>query len=383
MAGETIEDECVPFGRYSQSKGYPPVPVLMGPTGSGKTAAALALAREFPLVAICADLRQAMRGMTIGSAQPSPAELVILPHRLCGVLDPSIDITVEDWRKLADSEIMGVISAGKIPLVLGGSGLAVKALMDGGEFDAPPAPVLRAKLAKLLDEIGLAKLLEMTGRFVEGILLESERSNPHRVVRAIERYAWNVRENGAPDVADMDLKAAWISQIEDWKSVQSNKTENEFAVATESDNPPGSLAADKNVFEYKIFALYPDRKWLAGRILMRARDMFQNGLLDEVKAMLDSGVTQNARALKGHGYPEAIAVLEGVMSVEEAIVKTAAVTRKYAKRQITWLKHQFEDVTFLQVGDEISPEDAVKPIAEFLAKNWAAKPKGNRSGEYE
>ncbi len=352
----------------------PPVPVLMGPTGSGKTAAAIALARVFPLAAICADLRQTMRGMAIGSAQPSKEEVEILPHRLCGILDPAADITVEDWRKMAVAEIRDVLSEGKIPLVLGGSGLAVKALMEGGEFDAPPAPVLRKALNAAYRDGGLEKLSAAFGPMISGLLKETEAKNPHRVIRAIERFAWAARGGGAPEFAEIEtaeIKVAWISQLDEWKR----------KAATESG--PDAANGENCGFEFKIFALYPDRKWLAKRILNRARIMFQNGLLEEVKALLASGVSRDARALKGHGYPEAIAVLDGTMSMEEAIVKTASITRRYAKRQITWLKHQFRDVTFLPVGGDIQPEDAVKPVAGFLAANWTDFLGANRGAQNE
>ena len=352
-------------GALAKEARTPPIPVLMGPTGSGKTAAAVRLAREFPLTAIVADLRQIMRGMPIGSAQPAAGELAALPHKLCGAFDPARNITVEDWRRLALAAIHETLAENRIPLVLGGSGLAVKALVSRTDFDAPPAPVLRSELVKIHGESGLDALLEIADGFAGGLPAECERKNPHRVIRTVERLAWRRRADGVPGNLDGALLAAWTSQLDAWNEANA-ATDRIDAVAGRANGFGAGFE-----FQYRIFALLPEREWLAGRILARAKFMFLNGLLGEVRELLESGVPRDARALRGHGYPEALAVLDGEMSVKDAIEKTALVTRRYAKRQMTWLRHQFPDVAFLPVGASAPPETASLPVAEFLSENWA------------
>jgi len=329
----------------------------MGPTGSGKTSTAVALARNFPVTAVVADLRQVMSGMVIGSAQPTPDELAALPHKLSGVLDPATDITVNDWRKLAEAAIAEVITEDRIPLVLGGSGLAVQALISGARFDAPPAPILRKALNRWLDEGALDSIVEAAGDAISGLIRRDEFTNPHRVIRAIERFAYRNRETPPPAFLPDFVKDACARQTDAWCGLPEATSEDDDEMAAPA-------------YAYRIFALDPDLKWLAERIHRRAKAMFEGGMLDEVKALLERGVARDARALKGHGYPEAIGVLDGDMSIDEAIEKTAAVTRKYAKRQMTWLKGRFDDVEFIRVGEDHPPEDAADVIGRWLEDNW-------------
>jgi tRNA dimethylallyltransferase len=332
----------------------------MGPTGSGKTALALALARRFPLTAIVADLRQVMRGMETGSAQPTQGELAILPHKLSGILDPLQDITVNDWRRLALNAIAETLDDGRIPLVLGGSGMCVKALVSGERFDAPPAPILRHALIEWVELDGLKQVAELAAPLVKDLMRIDEFSNRQRVIRAIERYAFRSQESAPPlEIFPDYVQAAWITQCESWARTAAAGDEGVEGVP-HSSNPQ---------YSYKIFALLPDREWLRARIAARARAMFDGGLTGEVRALLDSGVSREARALRGHGYPEALAVLDGRMSVEDAIERTTLNTARYAKRQITWIRHQFADVTWIEVDANRPPETAGGAIEAWIGES--------------
>ncbi|MEP0813203.1 MAG: hypothetical protein HRF49_00880 [bacterium] len=365
-----------------------PIPVLMGPTGSGKTAAAVALARDFPLTAIPADLRQVMRGMEIGSAQPSADELSVLPHKLLGACDPKCDLTVHGWREMALGAIAEVVSEGRIPIIVGGSGLCVKSLAGGMEYDAPAAPVLRPPLEAWVKGAGAAAVAPLVYKLIEGLIKPESFFNPHRITRAIERYCYLHRSEIASPlggIAPPDVAAAAERQVVEWNSY-ANTIDREA-------RPSGRVNADDNgsaenesnsgralkgalpgtrlvgTIEYKIFALLPDRAWLAERIHTRAKQMFESGFIEEVRALLAAGVPRDARALLGHGYPEAIAVIDGKTSAAAAIERTAVITRQYAKRQVTWLRHQLNDVTFLPVGPDCPPEEAVGQIREWLLQH--------------
>jgi len=354
---ENIEAE----GAARTSPTVAQIPVLMGPTGSGKTAVAVQIARRFPLTAIVADLRQVMRGMEIGAAQPTPAELAILPHRLSGVLDPSQDITVNDWRRLAQDAIRETLADGRIPLLLGGSGMCVGALVRGERYDAPPAPILRRTLIEWVGRDGLKQVAELAAPLVKDLMRIDEFSNRQRVIRAVERYAFLSRESAPPpDTLPDDVRAGWSRQCKSWAAL----------INVADDSAEISTSSPQFDFAYKIFALLPDRDWLRARIEARARAMFERGLLDEVRALLDSGMSREARALRGHGYPEALAVLDERMSVEDAIERTTLNTARYAKRQITWIRHQFADVTWIEVDANRPPETAGGAIEEWIGESW-------------
>ncbi len=343
----------------------PIVPVLMGPTGSGKTTIAVEVARQFPITAIVADLRQVMGGMEIGSAQPTADELSVLPHKLNGILDPMQDITVNDWRRLALEAIQETLDEGRIPLILGGSGMCIKALITGEKYDAPPAPILRKAINEWIANDGLKAVVETIEPLIAEIVRIDEFTNRQRVIRGVERYAFKTREGETPDDIPVLVKKAWTAQCEQW-----NETSETLDESTDCDrasvgdttlidnigysatrlHDSRSMTGEKH-YRYSIFALHPNRDWLRTRIAARARDMFEIGLLDEVRALMDAGIPSEARALKGHGYPEAIAVLNGKMTIEEAIERTTLNTARYAKRQITWIKHQMTDVTWIKVGN--------------------------------
>lgn len=331
----SIESAC-----DSAHSSSPIVPVLMGPTGSGKTAIAVEIARQYPITAIVADLRQVMRGMEIGSAQPTADELAILPHKLSGILDPSRDITVNDWRRLALTAISETFAENRIPIILGGSGMCIKALISGEKYDALPAPILRPALNDWVSRAGLKTVVDIVEPIIAGVIRIDEYTNRQRVVRGIERFAFKTSENDPPIQLPTPVRDAWQAQCEKW-----NVTDNTAELSTE-------ITQFENQYKYRVFTLLPNRVWLRKRIEERARLMFETGLLKEVQELLESGVAQDARALKGHGYPEAIAVLSGKMTIDEAVERTTINTVRYAKRQITWIKHQLNDVNWIEVGNQ-------------------------------
>jgi tRNA dimethylallyltransferase len=309
-----------------QRHSSPPPPVLgvVGPTGSGKSDLALALGRRLPIEIIVADSRQVVRGMDVGTASPDALARSAVPHHLLDVVEPDEAFTVADWTERARALLPQIASRGAYPMLVGGTGLYVEALVEGHHHEAPPTPALRAILADRLGAEGVEGLAaELRARDPAGAAAIDLR-NHRRVVRALERL-----EHGAP------------------------------ARPPRSDPYPGRVA---------LLALVRPRDVLVRRIEERARWMFtEGGLLDEVRALRDAGHSSALGPLAGHGYAEAAAVLDGRMDVEEAIASTARRTRQYAKRQVTWWNRSSR-VLALPVGDRPANDPAVVDRAERLLR---------------
>ncbi|MCY3912741.1 MAG: tRNA (adenosine(37)-N6)-dimethylallyltransferase MiaA [Chloroflexi bacterium] len=268
--------------------------VVTGPTASGKTAAALALADDFPLEVISADSRQVYRGMDVGTAKPRADERARVPHHLVDIIDPpetySAHRFVQDARRALDD----IRSRGRVPVVVGGTGFYIKALVEASLLaDVPPDAELRHDLDALQAREGVAGLAARLERLDPMRAATIDRANPRRLVRAIE-----VAERGGAAVGSRPAPSSAILGI---------------------DVPVDVLAT---------------------RIERRAHAMYAGGLIEETRALLERGVPPDAPALSGVGYREAAAVLNGSLTLDEARRRTASRTRQYARRQRTWFRHQ-------------------------------------------
>ena len=272
----------------------PPLAAVVGPTASGKTDLSLALAQRLPVEILVADSRQVYRGMDIGTAKPDAAARAAVPHHLLDLVDPDDTFTVADWVDRARQLIPAIWARGHLPVVVGGTGLYVSALVDGYRLAAqPPSAALRRELAAEMEQVGLAALAERLAQLDPATAARIDLHNPRRVLRALERVA---QAGGA-----LDEPAA-----EPW---------------------PGRLA---------LIGIERPRPVLVGRIDSRAAAMFAGGLLDEVARLRDAGYGPDLPPLSGHGYREAFHVLAGEWDVDRAVADTARGTRQYAKRQMTW-----------------------------------------------
>jgi tRNA dimethylallyltransferase len=303
----------------------PPIAAIVGATGSGKTALSLALARRLSIEILVADSRQVIRGMKIGTAQPDAAARAEIPHHLLDLVDPGDPFSVADWVAHARRLLPEIAGRGRLPLLVGGSGLYVVALLDGYVFDSTPEPARRAELASELEAVGVGALAERLGRVDPAAAQRIDLRNPRRVTRALERSAAAGRGVAPPPVA------------QPW---------------------PGRVAR---------IGISRPREVLNRRIDERARWLFANGLLEEVRGLLDAGHDPRRAPLTGHGYGEAARHLAGEWSLEEAVEVTARRTRQYAKRQGTWFGRD-KRIVWLSAGDLPSDDPTLADEADRLLR---------------
>ena len=262
--------------------------LIAGPTGVGKTEVALQLAQRLNGEIVSVDSMQVYRGLDIGTAKPTPEERARVPHHLIDILDPKETFDAAQFIRHASEAVHDIQSRNRLPILCGGTGLYFKAWLEGIGQSPAPDPTLRAKLQKLPLDVLLSELRDSDPETFAHI----DRNNPRRVIRAVEV----IRLTGKP-----------FSQ-------------------QRARNPAKSAA---------FFVLQRDRAELHRRIDMRVDAMFARGLVEETKRAINSlGVR---RALS---YRQVIEYLEGERSLEETIALVKLRTRQYAKRQLTWFRHQ-------------------------------------------
>lgn len=277
----------------------PPLLVLCGPTAAGKTALALELAHKFGLEIISADSRQVYRGMDIGTAKATPEEQTLVRHHLIDVVNPDQDFTVAQFAELAHAAIADIFRRQRRPALVGGTGLYIQILTEG-LIDAPGADdKLRRELLARESAEGpgsLYRLLQATDPET------AQRLFPRDVVRIVR----------ALEVAQLTGQP-----LSEWQR------QHGF-----SDRPYRTL----------MLAVVPDRDELYRRIDRRVEAMFAAGLLEETRALLAQGYAAESKALQTIGYREATACLRGETTEDETIAAIQLATRRYAKRQLTWLR---------------------------------------------
>lgn len=296
---------------------------VVGPTATGKTDLALALARRIPVEILVADSRQVYRGMDVGTATPDAAARAEVPHHLLDLVDPDHPFSVAQWVARARGLIDEVGERGRMPMLVGGTGLYVEALLAGHDYDAQAwSPDRRAAILERLETEGLEPLAaELRSRAPE-LAAATDLRNSRRVVRALERLEGGAR---VPTARPYDGRVALIGLS----------------------RPPAVLVE---------------------RIEQRARDMFERGgLLDEVRRLLDAGYAPDLRPMTGHGYREAARHLAGEWSLEQAIEVTARRTRQYARRQRTWFRRETR-IMWLSAGSGNADAPALVAEAERLVR---------------
>ncbi len=298
-----------------------PAVVLGGPTASGKSALALAIAREFGGTVINADSLQVYRELPVLTAQPSPATQAALPHRLYGFLSASEGCSAARWAALARAEIEAALTAGRLPIVVGGTGLYLRALLRGltsiPEIPAEIRDAAKQRLAALGKAAFHAELARRDPRMAARI----RPSDPQRMVRA-----WEVMEATGRSLAD-------------WQVQQEGPRPN--------DGP-----------RFLTLVLMPERAPLYAACDARFRAMVEQGALAEAAALqsLDPGLP----AFKALGLRELIAHIRGECALEAAIAAAQQATRRYAKRQVTWFRHQVPE------GRQLSPTVPSEQFSERI-----------------
>lgn len=300
--------------------------VIAGPTASGKTDLAIELALKVNGEIISADSMQIYREMNIGTAKPALEERRGVVHHLIDVVDPDEDFSVAQFQACAKECIKDILNRGRVPIVAGGTGLYVNALVYNLTFSETITNwEYREYLQGLASEQGPSVLHQLLQK-VDSISAENiHPNNIKRVIRALEVF----ETTGKP-----------ISEHQE----ESRK------------NPPP--------YDYKIFGLDVDRDLLYSRIDRRVDKMIEQGLYKEVEGILAKGYSPDLVSLQGIGYKEIIQVLMGLSSLPEAVEKIKTGTRHLAKRQVTWFK-KTEGLKWIKTGD-LAPWAMLKILTDAL-----------------
>lgn len=279
-----------------------PLVILAGPTAVGKTKASVLLAKKIGGEIISADSMQVYRHMDIGSAKIRPEEMSGVPHHLIDVLDPEEDFNVVRFQQMARQALAEIWSRGRIPMVVGGTGFYIQALLydinfteDRGEDE------FRARLEQTARENGgeyLHQLLENVDPEAAG---QIHPHNVKRVIRALEFH----RQTGG-------------------RISEHNQRERE----------------KQSPYRYAYFVLTDERSRLYERIDRRVDEMMEEGLLEEVRFLRDRGVPKTATSMQGLGYRQLYGYLEGRYTLDEAVRIIKRDTRHFAKRQLTWFRRE-------------------------------------------
>ena len=277
----------------------PNIICVVGPTASGKTALAVELAKEYNGEVISCDSMQLYKRMDIGTAKPTIDEMQGIPHHMIDICDPTEDFSVSRYCAMATPILEDILARGKTAIICGGTGLYVDALIRGNDFAPFPATGCRERLEEQAKQEGIEALTEQL-RAVDPEAVERSQGNPRRIIRALEVY----QETGQT-ITDHNKRTQAI--------------------------PPKFTAA--------WLALdYVNRQELYDRIDLRVQLMVKEGLLEEIRNLLASGIPEKATAMQAIGYKEFVDALEGRATIAEAAAQVQQSSRRYAKRQLTWFK---------------------------------------------
>lgn len=294
-----------------------PLIILTGPTAVGKTKASIGLAKAIGGEIISADSMQVYRHMDIGSAKITKEEMADVPHYLIDVLEPEEEFHVVRFQQMAKAAMTDIYSRGKIPIIVGGTGFYIQALLYDIDFTENEGDsVYREKLEVLAKEKGAAYLHGQLAMVDPKSAEEIHANNIKRVIRALEFY----HQTGQ-------------------KISEHNERERQ----------------KESPYQFCYFVLNDRRECLYERIDQRVDQMIRNGLVQEVQTLKERGCTKQMVSMQGLGYKEIFSYLEGDCSLEEAVYIIKRDTRHFAKRQLTWFKRE-RDVMWVQ-KDELNYDD--------------------------
>lgn len=306
-------------------KNKPRLIVIGGPTASGKTAAAVRLCQKIGGEVVSSDSMQIYRGMDIGTAKPFPDEMGGIPHHLLSIADPGEKYSAAAYRELALQAINSIYACGRQPVVCGGTGLYIDALTKPMSFaDHTGSEELRAELTALSETmVGKLRLHNMLREIDPESADRLHVNDVRRVIRAIEVYRMTGRT--ITEQAKLD-----------------SQREGDFDVV--------------------MFALSWPRDVLYDRINRRVDEMMKFGLVDEVKRLLNNGLTKGSTAMQALGYKEIVQALDGEISMEDAVDAIKQGSRHYAKRQLTWFRRD-ERVHWIE-----APGKSIDQIVDEMIK---------------
>jgi tRNA dimethylallyltransferase len=294
--------------------------VLSGPTGSGKSELAVRLAERIDGEIVNADSMQVYRGMDIGTAKPPAEALARVPHHLLNIVSPDENFTASDFRREAAAAIADIDRRGRKAIVVGGTGLYIRALLEG-LVDSPTGdPELRLQFADVTGEELLRRLFLVDPE-------TASRLHPNdrvRIIRALEVFS----QTGRP--------------------ISAFRSEHAFS---------------GTYYDTLKMAIRVERQELYRRIDCRVEQMLQDGLVDEVRSLLASGYSREFKAMRSIGYKEVAAYLEGETALDEAVTLIKRDTRRYAKRQMTWFGKE-NDIYWLEYPESFAT--ILEHVIEFF-----------------
>ena len=303
-----------------------PLLVIVGPTAVGKTALSLRLARDFDGEIVSADSRQIYRGLDIGTAKVTPEEQAAAPHHLLDVVEPDEIVTLANFQERAYAGIDAIHRRGRLPILVGGTGQWVWAVVEGwGIPRVPPDPALRAELEALAQAIGPQAFHEQLAAVDQQAAGKIDPRNVRRVIRALEVY----QKTGRP-ISEHQRKS-----------------------------PPPCYVS--------MIGLTMPRERLYDRIDRRIERMLERGLVAEVKRLVEAGYGWDLPAMSGLGYRQIGQYLRGEVSLAEAVALLKKETRRFVRQQSTWFRLDDNRINWFDVGQGV--ERLYPAISEAVRSN--------------
>lgn len=300
---------------------------VVGPTASGKTALSVALAKALGGEVISADSMQLYRGMDVGTAKVTPEEMDGIPHHMIDVADPWESFSAARYVEMADPILRDILRRGKTAIIAGGTGLYVDALIAGRTFAPYPETGRRQALEQEAEKLGMEHMLSRLKAVDPDSAARLHPADRKRIIRALEVY----EETGKTITRhNLETKALPDSYQPVW-----------------------------------IGLTYEPRQQLYNRIDLRVDKMLEQGLLEEIRGLLDRGTPRECTAMQAIGYKEFLPVLDGTMPLETAVEQVKQGSRRYAKRQLTWFRRNSKVHWILQ-NRETTFSDVFSQAAEQI-----------------
>ena len=301
---------------------------IAGPTASGKTALAVALAKELDGEVVSCDSMQVYRRMDIGTAKPTHAEMQGIVHHMLDVAEPDEDFSVSRYCAMATPIVDDIVARGRTAIIAGGTGLYMDALIKGNTFAPYPSTGMREKLEAQADCEGMEAMHALLATIDPDSAARLHLKDRKRIIRALEVY------------------------YETGKTITEHNRQTQLL-------PPRYAPI--------WFALQDEqRQTLYDRIDARVEDMLAKGLLDEIRSLLDSGVSEKATAMQAIGYKEFVDALAGRCTIEEATAQVQQASRNYAKRQLTWFRRN-QSIHYLQRNKNSTLQEILMQARQVLA----------------
>jgi tRNA dimethylallyltransferase len=307
-----------------------PLLAIVGPTATGKTEVGILVAEALNGEIVSADSMQCYRGLDIGTAKPTAEQRARVPHHLIDIIDPDTPFSVAEYQERARAAIEAIHQRGRLPILVGGSGLYVRAVIDGLGFPmAPPDPELRRRLAAEAREHGLATLHARLSAVDPEAAARIHVNDEKRIIRALEVF---------------ELTGLPISRLQELDRQQQAR------------------------YNTRQFGLTLPREEMYRRIEARVEEMIRGGLIEEVKSLLDRGYDERLVPMKGLGYAQIIPVVRGEQARDEAVERLKRDTRRFAKRQLTWFRADSR-IEWI----DVAATGGFQQVADIIRRSWEEK----------